>query len=69
MSVAYLEANQKQKNSLEGSPCTICTKGFLTTYTHPIVYEFTNAGIEPIFNKEYLRCNHCFYTPQSQTGF
>lgn len=69
-SVAYLEANQKNKiNPLDGSRCEICTKGFYTKYTHPVVYEFTNVGIEPIFNKEYLRCNHCFNTPQNQNGF
>jgi hypothetical protein len=59
-SVMYLYAEQKPKEyPYEKASCEVCTLGHLVTHKEKVIFEITSTGIQPVFNKKFLKCDHC----------
>jgi hypothetical protein len=56
----YADANKPIKmKTTEGSECENCHMGHYMKSNQGVIFELSERGIEPVFDAEFLKCDHC----------
>jgi hypothetical protein len=58
----FAESTPKTMNSPYPSlntSCRACERGYLKETNQGVIFEFSEKGLEPVFDAKFLKCDHC----------
>ena len=58
LTFTYIQADDTRYPSVNAK-CKLCQHGFLEESNQGVIFEFTDQGLQPVFDAKFFKCNHC----------